>query len=421
MAFIWVSSDVVDVGIWSSADMALLTLLLVTSTVPAHDMPLRGILLGDVIDQYSGFNSFVIMRDDPAIAATLVPSRADYVSRDAAVRNLRVYMPRSYSSYATNYNFTLISDCDAGIIRPLWVEWMVDSVREGGLGFLWLGSLESQDLAFTSWEGSILAEIAPIYPHPRRDIWGLFTLVVLRPDDPLMGSMPWETSPGILHFNTQIPRQGGIVLAVTEPQRHPLMTEWSVGRGRVLCFSGKFPRGMENWAREWRFFPQAMIYMAYDVGGRSLPPDPVLFERLIRYFQNIRVRNELVLSISEFSERFGAQVGRIHSEMTRISQDGREAETMYLRSEYSSAMGLLESILERQLELVEESMELKDRALSWIFFTEWISVFAAMMLSFSSIWTLMIRRRLYVRPGITRARGKKLRPRPTDGAKKAGR
>ncbi len=355
----------------------------------------RAICLGDVVDQYGGFNSFVVIRDDPAIATTLVPSRPDYISIESATRNLRVYMPRTYESYLTDYDATLMSDCDKKIIRPEWVMWMADSVLTGGLGFLWLGSLESQDPAFESWEGSVLAEIAPIVPHPRRDIWGSFRLVDVSPGEPLMMALPWDESPPILHFNTQIPKLGSSVLATTDPYDHPIITTWSPGAGMVLSFSGKFPRGMEEWARQWRFFPQAMIYMTYQIAGRELPPDPMIFERLIRSFRELREGNAIVISIVDFAEKFGAKVDVLHSRLVELMEDKGEAADLYVASDYDEALSLLESLRQRQLSLVQEARDAKDRALFWIYVAEWLTILGTFMLSGSILWTTMVRRRFY--------------------------
>lgn len=360
---------------------------------------IRVICLGDVIDQYGGFNSFVIIRDDPAIVTTLVPSRPDYVSLEVATRNLRVYMPRTYEIYISGQNATVISDCDRMIIRLEWIEWMVNSVSEGGLGFLWLGSIASQDQAFESWEGSTLAEIAPVKPAPRLDIWGSFNLINEYPDDVLMGSLPWEDSPPIMHFNTQIPKQGSSVLASSDPHHYPLMTFWSLGRGAMLSFSGKFPRGMENWARGWRFFPQAMIYMTYRVAGRELPEDPLFFETIIREFREQGERGSVIVSVLDFAQRFGARVDALHARLIGLDRSRKEAEDLYIDQRYTDSLELMDRIGGEQMSLINEAIKAKDQAFLWIYVSEWMAISGAFMLSGFVLWTLMVKRRLYTEAG----------------------
>jgi len=365
------------------------------------DGRVRVICLGDVIDQYGGFNSFVVIRDDPAIITTLVPSRPDYVSREVAIRNLRVYMPRTYEAYVSGQDVTVISDCDRRMIKPEWIGWMADSVSKGGLGFLWLGSLASQDQAFQSWEGTTLAGIAPVRPAPRLDIWGSFRLVKEKAEEPLMGSLPWAEAPVIRHFNTQTPKQGSQVWARSDPLHYPLITFWSVGNGRVLCFSAKFPKGMENWAREWRFFPQAMIYMTYRVGGREIPSDPIFFETITRAFREHRERDSLIASILDFAERFGARVEGVHAREVELERRRREAEALYVARRYTASLDLMRRIEEEQRSLIEKAMKTKDQALLWVYLTEWLAIFGTLMLSSFLLWSLMIRRRLYADVGLT--------------------
>lgn len=76
--------------------VGLITLCCIPSSSSQRVGPegrVRMLALGDVIDQYGGYNSFTIVRFDPAISYTPVPSRPDYVTPSIAQRNLRIYMP----------------------------------------------------------------------------------------------------------------------------------------------------------------------------------------------------------------------------------------------------------------------------------------------------------------------------------------
>jgi hypothetical protein len=379
----------------------LVFLLLPSQGVLGAEGPIRVLCLGDVIDQFGGFNSFVVIREDPAIVTTLVPSRPDYVSPEVAAKNLRAYMPRNRDSYFATQDVTVMSDCDREIIQTEWIRWMTDSVVDGGLGFLWLGSIASQDPAFESWEGTTLAAIAPVTPHPRRDIWGSFQLVNNAPGEPMMDNLPWEESPRIEHFNTQIPRAGSSTWASTRRFGYPLITFMSPGNGRIISFSGKFPLGMENWARQWRFYPQAMIYMTYRVAGREIPTDPSIFERMIRAFHEHQETSSLILSILDFAERFGAKVSHLHSQMGEMAGREAEARGLYIASDYDAALLIMDDLGEGQLSLVESSMRQKDRALVWVYVTEWLAFLGTFLLSSSVLWTVMVRRRLYAEAGLS--------------------
>ncbi len=82
---------------------------------------IRVICFGDVIEQYGGFNSYVVINTDPAIAATLVPSRGDFLgSYKDATRNMRMYMPRSYSLLTSDYDLIFTSDADRAVFDFWW-------------------------------------------------------------------------------------------------------------------------------------------------------------------------------------------------------------------------------------------------------------------------------------------------------------
>ncbi len=210
---------------------------------------IRAICMGNVIDQYGGFNSFVVIRTDPAIDETLVPSSPDYLgSRERACRNMRVYTPRSYEKMVKDYDLILSSDADRSVFTDNWVEWIAKSVGDSGLSLEWLGSI--QIVNFPSWEGTVVEDVLLCEQAPDLNVFGSFRPVIKDRDYPLMRALDWERAPLLLNLNTQLPRPGSAVLAqTTHPKGYPLITYWSIGTGRSLCFSSKFPVGVSKWAR----------------------------------------------------------------------------------------------------------------------------------------------------------------------------
>jgi hypothetical protein len=367
----------------------------------------RCICVGDVVDQYGGFNSFVVIRFDPAIDATLVPSRPDYLgSYENALRNMRIYMPRSYARLADSFDLIVTSDADRMIFSTEWIEWMSRSVTSGGLGLEWLGSIQSN--SFPSWEGTTLAEIAPCSPGPDLDVSQAFRVSIVDPGEELMAALPWEDSPPLGNVNTQIPKEGSREWArVRGPTsaEHPLMTFWRRGKGNVLCFASKFPNGVDSWARGWDYFSQAMIYLVYRTCDRELPPDPLLFASVIGALEQYGERASTVSSVFAFVERFGGRLDRLYEIMDEIALEKAQADLAYLNGDYVACLDILDGARSRQISLMDDAMEAKDMALFWVYVTEWCAMTGTFLVSGAILWALMVRRRLYREVGVSRLAG----------------
>jgi hypothetical protein len=362
----------------------------------------RILCLGDVVDQYAGYNSFTVIRYDPIVDATMVPSRPDYVGGyDAAQKNMRIYMPRTYRAMVESYDEILTSDADRTVFKTEWISWMTDAVTEGGLGLLWLGSIMAS--GFESWESTTLAEIAPCDPETESSATGAFGIRIVDPDEPLMQALPWEQSPPLHNFNTQIPKEGSRVWAeMVYPKDYPLMTYWQVDRGVVLCFSSKFPNGVRSWASGWRYFPQAMSYLVYRVADRELPGDPDLFERMMGALIEFRETNALLASLMSWVETFGGSPRGLYERLDVLDQVKSQADLAYLGGEWEEALDLLENARSEQVSIREDAMKAKDRALLWVYVIEWCALAATFMVSTLTIWNLMVRRRLYKEVAVSR-------------------
>jgi len=362
----------------------------------------RVICFGDVIDQSGSFNSFTIIEVDPAINPTFVPCRPDYLGGvEKAWRNLRIYMPRTYERLVGGFDVIMTSDLDLTVFKADWVDWLARSVREAGLGHLWLGNIftSSQD----NWEGTVLADVAPVTPVLKFYIEGAFRLRVEDASEELMQSLPWEGSPPITHFHAWAPKQGSRVWAsLSHQDRYPLMTYWKTEEGAVLCFSGKFPGGVRTWARDWQFFPQAMMYMTYRVAGKALPSDPYLFAQLTTGFIEFNEMNSLLQSLLDWVEKAGGSPRKLYARLETLRQIKEMADDHYLGGDLELALAALRDAKPEQESLREAALRAKDAALFWTYMIEWFSLLGALLASSLVTWSLMIQRRLYREVSVSR-------------------
>ncbi len=357
----------------------------------------RVICLGDVIQQYGTYNSFTVIDYDPAIRTTMIPSRPDYLAGyENAYRNMRAYMPRTYSDLIEKYDLILMSDADRLVFTANWIGWLSDSVPKGGLGLLWLGSIVEE--VAVGWVGTTLADILPAEQAPGQYTRErAFQVRIVDRDEALMKALPWERTPPLANVNAQIPRDGASLWAeLRSPfETHPFMTYWQNGKGAVLNFASKFPVGVQPWVDGWTLFPQAMMYLVYRTADKQLPEDPFLFREVMNSFVAFHQRSSLIDSILDWVEKFGGNPGKLRQELDALRNAGSDAEEAYLAGSFDAALALLGDAEARQDRIRILAMKAKDEAMLWIYLTEWCILMGTFLIASYTLWTLMVRRTLY--------------------------
>jgi hypothetical protein len=137
-------------------------------------------------------------------------------------------------------------------------------------------------------------------------------------------------------------------------------------------------------------------------GIDRLPEDLTLFEVFRNEFHEYPTRRALATGLMEFIEKFGVNSEQIVQRITEIDQMRREAENLFLEQEYSLALQKLDEVNEEFRLLSQDLVDLKERALFWIYVFEWLTVCATIMICGFVLWTLMVRRRLYREVRVTR-------------------
>jgi len=365
----------------------------------------RVFCFGDVIEQYGTFNSYAVIQIDPAIAATLVPTRPGYLAgKEEAKRNLRIYMPRSYARFVERYDMVLSSDADSTVFEIGWMEWMAKAVKEEGLGVEWLGSIgRSQTQQQLDWSWTPVADVLPAYTSPEFYEYGVFRVKIRDHEEELMMALPWEDSPPLANLDMQIPKAGSKVFAIVDhPDDWPLITYWEVGSGSALCFASKFPNGVMPWSNDWPLFQQAMVYITYRISGRKLPSDHLLFQGLMSSFFEYEGGESVVLSVISFVEEFGGNAFPLYQRLDRVAEIKSKSDEEFLSENYEDSLEYVREAISLQRAVIIRAMEAKDRALFWIYAIEWSAFTGTFLVSGFVLWNLMVRRRLHAAVGVSR-------------------
>jgi hypothetical protein len=366
----------------------ILTMLTVVGTgVAARTNPggkIRAIFLGDVI-AHGSYNSFTVIGYDPSIETTLIPSAPEFIGGyENARRNLRVYMPRTYQILVEDYQMLVFSDADRLVFKPEWIHWLSDSVTDGGLGMVWLGSISIQSNPEGGWDDSTVAEVLPASQTPGEyTVWSFFFTRILDNREPLMQALPWEEAPALMNVNAQVPREGSEYWAklISTSGEYPLMTYWGIGEGAVLNFASRFPKGVQVWAKGWPLFPPALIYMTYRVADKPLPDDPLIFLSVINGFIEFTETTSLIESMLEWVETFGGNTRKLRERVGALDGARLRAEEAYLVGGFDDAHDILTEAKAEQSSLRVAATEAKDEALFWVYLTEWFALTGTFLVS----------------------------------------
>jgi hypothetical protein len=175
---------------------------------------------------------------------------------------------------------------------------------------------------------------------------------------------------------------------------------WKYGNGTTWTHSERIT---EYWNNVYN--PYAADIMINEIifsTGRELPDDVVLVHNLRNRLFHYRSSTAVTLSFLEFIDRFGADTTTIAAKMTDVSLKATDAQQLYLDQDYSGSLALLETVIDEMESLMDDALRLKDQALLWIYVIEWMTVTGVFLVAGFTLWTLMIRRKLYREVSVTR-------------------
>jgi len=136
--------------------------------------------------------------------------------------------------------------------------------------------------------------------------------------------------------------------------------------------------------------------------GRKLPEDVVLVHSLRGKFGNFISTSGFIYSLLDFIDKFGANDREIVGKMNEINGIAKEGKNQYLLQEYQEASATMDNAITAMEDLRHQAMKLKDKALLWVYITEWLVVSGVFLLAGFALWSLMVKRRLYREVKITR-------------------
>jgi hypothetical protein len=146
-------------------------------------------------------------------------------------------------------------------------------------------------------------------------------------------------------------------------------------------------------------FLNIMLYST----GRELPTDILQVHDLRRKYWQFNEEKSLLISLFEFVDKFGANTRYLEEEIGEADRLKELSFDQYRRQLYSEALSSIDGGIEIMLDISNRAMELKDRALFWVYLTEWSAVTGTLFVSGFVVYDLLVRRRLYREVDTTRS------------------
>jgi hypothetical protein len=388
----------------------LILVLIVTPTclaIPREDPStgrLRVLFIGTA---FWGTSPGRILLLDPKLDPTLVPIITVWYTDEDNARYMRLYMPKSYKHLVESKDLIELAGVDAVMITPRLQNDFSRAVVEGGLGMLYtdghrgFGGASAQK---AEWKGTqIEEEILPVWVYTNEFVDGPIKMRVLVPENPMMRSLPWETAPPLTRLNKLTIKEGATKLSDDGANGYPVLAYWDLGLGRSSIFGTDLHGSYAYlWVHEWIYWHDFLLNLIYYSCGIDVPDDPEMMHLLRDSFFEYSARTALLRDMMGFVEKFGANPASISDRLSILEDEKKKVDQLYLEQSYPDSLQQLRGIIESMKDLEREAVDLKDRALIWIYLIEYLVVTGTSMVAGAVLWTLLVRRRLYREMGTTR-------------------
>lgn len=353
-------------------------------------------------------------RSDPLFEYLFVPSRDFGLGLKTMNKYIKQYFPRRAEDVAS-YDYILLNSPEVYFFTTQQLQWMYDAIR-GGAGGMNGASVMSQIAQIhNAWEASILSDAFPNDAAAviARGAGGtspidFFSVRVNRNFDDPVWSIYLDY--GIENIVTRksrfvVLKEGAEAIAYQvgnfPGDNVPFIAVWEYGEGKgrtmttgdtmdANCFFSA-----DCYSEQNEYVPDMFINLVYYSTKRSLITDVEVYHRVRSTFQDFRTRMEILLSLVDFAEKFGASTDSIQGEVQELEGMYGSARELYFEGDHQGTEDVMVGAFDFFRDVEEQARRMKDRAMVWVYAIEWLATTAVLMLSSFALWSLMVRRSLY--------------------------
>jgi hypothetical protein len=346
---------------------------------------------------------------EPSIDYSIIVTRDERIPESDLRKLIRLYFPRSYTEFR-EYEVLLFSAPNYDLLTTKQDKWIHDTIEDGS-GGINDGSIFSQiPSVYQTWASGLAWQAFPNDAPQVAAKYGAWSTgyhyVEINRDHPepiLTTFIPFEVEK--YHGGQSravIPPQGSGTLAWQVGNyagKEAFITAWEYGEGRAMTIGSGLPLGWLAYptgdsARN-KYSPEILVNMMFWLASTPLIDDVEVFHRVKSDFADYLTRMKVLISLSDFIDKFGANTQRIQEEVIPLERIYSEASTHYLEHDFVESEIAIKSGLVKFPMAEEVAKREKDKALLWVFVIEWLVTSSTLFLSVSVLWMLMVRRRLY--------------------------
>lgn len=404
--------------------MALICLALPPQTTASADR-INVLAIGQVLPGESPIPYW--FNADPLVDYVLIPTDVDYMlgpTTHAGMkvwqRFIRIYFPKTRRELVEGFDFFVFPDGNIDPFTPTQISQIRFAIESGLGSFVTLGGdlAAPSHTAFPGWLSSSLYEIMPAELNDRmRQVGDEFRIKVVKDDPPVLSVF---VPLGIESVRAQIytylfPKGGATVwadmVAVGLPDYAPgaWLASWRVGSGGGVFWAVADDLDASFWSSliypcENEYSMDIFLNILLYSTGRDLPTDILALHDLRSSYWQFNQERSMLISLMEFVDRFGASTRNLEVEILAADELRERSFDEYRDQEYERALDTSREAIRALLEISNRAMELKDKALFWVYVTEWSAVTGTLLASGYVLYGLLYKRKLYRDVAVTRSR-----------------
>jgi len=340
------------------------------------------------------------------VLSRAVPCCLQYLSTGDAKRFARIYLPRSYDSLYEGTDVLVFHDFSPEVLPPSHLDWFQRGVEEGiGLCLIEFANRAATYSGMNLWPEVKFYQVfaGDLVPNQIDAAMGrqYYRVVQEGPLLALPGVERWNMNWGA--HGDLAARAGTTVWAVWRDRGTPALLSRRYGEGMVVQPDHGWDTIPEDTKRQWVYFPDYIFNHLTFVADSRFPDDLELVHRARVAFIRYREEKAMALLVLGFIEKFGANPSAFEQRIGEMDADHEEAEDLYVDLRVGESLEIMQDLLGRFESMGDDMMRARDRALLWVFVTEYLVVAATCMGCGFALWTLMVKRKLYREAEATKA------------------
>ncbi len=361
--------------------------------------------------------------DEPAIDVTLVPARAfEAALPDEDIYRLsRMYFPRNWDSLL-EYEVLFFNHPRLSFF----------TLQQQGMMVQFAATREKVSIAYplsnyaevqVPWLGSPISQAFPVdyerfvFESARgtMDAWWENRPLRLAPGLPPVFSAFEST--GIFDariYRTSRPcyaKEGATIwlYMIDGPPpttEEPAFISWPYGSTDTWAFGLNTAEDRPQWELAGPWWELIFLNVClYSSGRETLSLEEGVYKQTVKsQFSHFRDSASMFHAIVDFVSGLAANTNQAESILSEGYRIKADAEMDYMERRYEEAGQKMEHAMQLANQAMDEAKRAKNRALIWIYVSEWMATTGMALMSGTALWWLMVRRSLYRGVAVTRLR-----------------